>query len=79
MPVAQIVIAALGIIAQALPGFLASFTGSADDAAALDKARHAIAAIPHHPALDGINRWRDEEVDEITQELPIGPAAQRKR
>lgn len=58
--IVRIVIAALEIVSRAAPGFLAAFSGADSDAAALERARVALEAVPTDPAKRGIERWRAE-------------------
>jgi hypothetical protein len=57
---AEIALAALGIVAKVAPGFIAAFSGADSDAAALERARVALEAVPRDPAARGIDRWRAE-------------------
>lgn len=58
--IVRIVLAALEIVSRAAPGFLAAFSGADSDAAALERARVALDAVPRDPAARGIDRWRSE-------------------
>ena len=58
MSIPNIIISALQIIASAAPGFLAAFSGHANDEEAIAHAEKAVLAIPSHPASTAISDWR---------------------